>query len=148
MRKGLFHPNDIKTVGLGKIDPSPSTAPLPQDQSRGMRPSPVASSSHSRASSVSGSFGRSDAIHALSSSDFGRYTEGEDEDYEDVFAKPNGPGMFDHLWFFFFLIKECWQVTEPPGTLQLTTRLSNKSWVRPLTQLLGRSIHYLLIARG
>jgi hypothetical protein len=56
-----------------------------------MRATPIAS--HSRASSVGGSVGRSDAKRALSSSDFGRYTEGEDEDYEDVFAKPNGTGM-------------------------------------------------------
>ena len=97
LRRGLFHPNDIKTVGLGKIEPSPLTAPLLSDQSKGMRASHIASSSHSRASSVSGSFGRSDAKRALSSSDFGRYTEGEDEDYEDVFAKPNGTGMFNTL---------------------------------------------------
>ena len=97
IRKGLFHPNDIKTVGLGKIEPSPSTAPLPLDQSKDIRPIPVASSSHSRSSSVGGSFGRSDARRALSSSDFGRYTEGEDEDYEDVFAKPNGTCKLNHL---------------------------------------------------
>jgi hypothetical protein len=102
VRKGLFHPNDIKTIGLGKISPSPATAPLPPDHSKAVRPgpSPIASSSHSRASSVSGSFGRSDARRAMSSSDFGRYTEGEDEDYEDVFAKPNGTSMstsFHHL---------------------------------------------------
>ncbi|KAF8583337.1 kinase-like protein [Ramaria rubella] len=113
IRKGLFHPNDIKTIGLEKIEPSPATAPLLPDHSRNTRPgpSPFGASSHSRASSVSGSFGRSEANRASSSSDFGRYTEGEDEDYEDVFAKPNGT------------------IAEQPGTLQLTTRLSNKSWL-------------------
>lgn len=96
LRRGLFHPSDIKTVGLGKVDSSPSTAPLLSDQSkRSTRASSIASSSHSRASSVSGSFGRSDARRTLSSGDFGRYTEGEDEDYEDVFAKPNGAGTFN-----------------------------------------------------
>ncbi|KAF8513773.1 hypothetical protein JB92DRAFT_3083136 [Gautieria morchelliformis] len=106
LRRGLFHPNDIKTVGLGKIEPSPLTAPLPLDQSKSMRATPIASS-HSRASSVGGSVGRSDARRALSSSDFGRYTEGEDENYEDVFAKSNGA------------------VAEQPETLQLT----NRSWL-------------------
>lgn len=101
LRKGLFHPNDIKTIGLDKISSSPATAPLPPDRSKPGRsgPSPRASSSslHSRASSVSGSLGRTDANRALSSSAFGQYTEEDNEDYEDVFAKPNGTGAFPPL---------------------------------------------------
>ncbi|KAF8505364.1 hypothetical protein BU17DRAFT_101047 [Hysterangium stoloniferum] len=114
VRKGIFRPEDIKTVGLGQIELSPATAPLPPEHTKPTRPSagPVCSLSHSRASSMGGSFGPSDAKRALSgSSDLERYTEGEDEDYEDVFAKPNGT------------------VAEHAGTLQLTTRLSNKSWL-------------------
>jgi hypothetical protein len=29
VRRGLIHPNDIKTVGLGSVPPAPATAPLP-----------------------------------------------------------------------------------------------------------------------
>jgi hypothetical protein len=63
-----FHPEDIKTVGLGYIEPSPATAPLPPEHTKPARPSAVSSLSHSRASSMSESFGRSSAKRALGSS--------------------------------------------------------------------------------
>lgn len=66
-------------------------------------------------------------------SEFGKYAEDDDEDYEDVFGKANGNGGF------FFLqgsaspqSDSCFRLAaeQPMQTLQLTTRLSNRSWVR------------------
>jgi hypothetical protein len=37
----------------------------------------------------SGSFGRAEAKKAQNQAEFGKYTEDEEEDYEDVFGKPN-----------------------------------------------------------
>ena len=123
VRRGLFHPNDIKTFGLQPPSPGPMTAPLPQLTHRRSRPSlsimPSAPSSgpasasaraHSRSSSFVGneSFGREQARRLQA--DFDKYAEDDDEDYEDVFGKANGTS------------------TAPMGTLQLNTRLSNKSW--------------------
>lgn len=125
-RKGLFHPNDIKTVGLGSPSPGPMTAPLPELSHRRSRPSlspivspgpassgPASARAHSRSSSFVGansdSFGREQAKRLQS--DFGKYAEDDDEDYEDVFGKANGTSA------------------QPMQTLQLNTRLSNKSWV-------------------
>ncbi|TDL22240.1 hypothetical protein BD410DRAFT_788970 [Rickenella mellea] len=119
-RRGLFHPKDIKTVGVLPPSPGPKTAPLP-DTARSPRPSlsPIISSaanisgrSHSRSSSFAGSFGRSDAQRVSSENEFGKYTEDSDEDYEDVFGKFNGAAA-----------------EQPVQTLQLNTRLSNKSWL-------------------
>ncbi|TFY66122.1 hypothetical protein EVG20_g4965 [Dentipellis fragilis] len=144
VRRGLFHPDDIKTVGLMPPSPGPKTAPLPDigslsSRRKSPRPSiaPLAPSSagfpqgpasasarshsHSRSSSfvglgpgsgANGSFGRSDARRVASQSEFGKYAEDEDEDYDDVFGKPNGTST-----------------EQPVQTLQLNTRLSNKSWI-------------------
>ncbi|KAJ7081641.1 hypothetical protein B0H15DRAFT_924208 [Mycena belliarum] len=158
-RKGLFHPDDILTFGLGRAapgplsapslsglfnrstsDPKPTrpplsplvtvqalagpasaiTAPLPRAGS----PAPATESmrrlSHSRSSSfagtgagigIGGSVGRAEARRLLNESEFGKYAEDDDEDYEDVFGKPNGTTL------------------EQPAALQLTTRLSNRSWL-------------------
>ncbi len=133
-RRGLFHPDDIKTVGLGAPSPGPMTAPLPDLSHRRSRPSlsplvspahpssgPSSARAHSRSSSFVGanseSFGRAQAqrLH----SDFGKYAEDDDEDYEDVFGKMNGTSA------------------QPMQTLQLNTRLSNKSWVGVLSRLYG-----------
>ncbi|KII90830.1 hypothetical protein PLICRDRAFT_107006 [Plicaturopsis crispa FD-325 SS-3] len=128
-RRGLFHPDDIKTLGIGSVSPGPMSAPLPElvkKQSRqslspitGISPGlPPVKPAHSRASSFvgsmggSGSLGRSEARRIHSQSEFGKYTEDDDEDYEDVFGKPNGT-----------------TIGQPMQTLQLTTRLSNKSWL-------------------
>ncbi|KIJ54808.1 hypothetical protein M422DRAFT_240892 [Sphaerobolus stellatus SS14] len=133
VRKGLYHPKDIKTFGLdiktfglGTVEPSPTSAPLPKSNApstpasasssppssivNNKRPSPTPLTGHSRSSSMSGSLGR----RTISSgSDLERYTEPDEEDYDDMFAvgKVNGA------------------VAEQPATLQLTTRLSNKSWL-------------------
>ncbi|KAH9922944.1 uncharacterized protein B0H18DRAFT_1085777 [Fomitopsis serialis] len=128
-RRGLFHPNDIKTYGLGSTSPGPMTAPLPDLSHKRSRPGlspvvatpPLAGSSsarnaHSRSSSFigpsgSGSFGRAESRRYPSQPEFGKYAEDDDEDYDDVFGKANGTA------------------SHPIGTLQLNTRLSNKSWV-------------------
>ncbi|GJJ15641.1 hypothetical protein Clacol_009919 [Clathrus columnatus] len=129
-KRGLFHPNDLKTIGLGPIESSPfSMSPLEiPKNNRKASPPTMHTMSHSRASSLSGSIGRSDARRALSgSSDLERYTEAEDEDYEDVFAKPNGSGK--EIGFTQRVDNDVLLVLEQPETLQLTTRLSNKSWL-------------------
>ncbi|KAF5382491.1 hypothetical protein D9615_003043 [Tricholomella constricta] len=133
VRRGLFHPDDIKTFGLAPTAPGPLSAPLPAITRKTSRPNlnpitaPVAStfgpssvapqSSHSRSSSIvvtagnGGSFGRAEA-RRLQNESFGKYAEDDDEDYEDVFGKLNGSS-----------------IGHPMQTLQLNTRLSNKSWL-------------------
>ncbi|THH30590.1 hypothetical protein EUX98_g3597 [Antrodiella citrinella] len=129
-RRGLFHPDDIKTVGLMPPSPGPKTAPLPDLNHRRSRPAlntfgPTGSGSstphHARSSSSSytgpsgpstGSFGRMEAKRLASQPEFGKYAEEDDEDYDDVFGKPaNGT------------------TSQSMQTLQLNTRLSNKSWL-------------------
>ncbi|KAF7297578.1 Cytokinesis protein sepH [Mycena kentingensis (nom. inval.)] len=166
LRKGLFHPDDIKTFGLsnGHIPTPPLSAPSftglfnrstsePKPAGPVLSPlvgvptmsgpssailagaaqtqTPVASTktpspipsirklSHSRSTSftagtvgIGGSMGRAEARRMLNEKEFGKYQEEEDEDYEDVFGKVNGAGA-----------------GEQSGALQLTTRLSNRSWL-------------------
>ncbi|TCD65509.1 hypothetical protein EIP91_002557 [Steccherinum ochraceum] len=126
-RRGLFHPDDIKTVGLTPPSPGPKTAPLPDLSHRKSRPSlnplgpsgsstatphHVRSSSTSHAGPSSGSFGRTEARRLASQPEFGKYAEEDDEDYDDIFGKPAN-GTASHSM----------------QTLQLNTRLSNKSWL-------------------
>jgi hypothetical protein len=108
-RRGLFHPDDIKTLGLAPSSPGPKTAPLPELKRKSSKPSlsPMLPSpgfngsasihSHGRSSSYvasgSGSFGRSEAHKLYHQNEFGKYTEDDDEDYDDVFGKPNGACM-------------------------------------------------------
>jgi hypothetical protein len=105
VRRGLFHPDDIKTIGImASVGPGPSSAPLPS-LSRGNpleRPSApwglsaqrLAPSTYVRVhwlvpqATGTGSFGRSEAKKAQNQAEFGKYTEDEEEDYEDVFGKP------------------------------------------------------------
>ncbi|KAJ7134218.1 hypothetical protein C8R44DRAFT_869887 [Mycena epipterygia] len=155
-RQGLFHPDDIQTFGLGRSPPGPLSAPSlsglfnrSTSDPKPVRPSlsplvsapplngpasavnpratssgsisPVPASlrlSHSRSSSfagpsvgIGGSVGRAEARRVLNEAEFGKYAEEDDEDYEDVFGKPNGTTL------------------EQPAALQLTTRLSNRSWL-------------------
>ena len=115
-RRGLFHPDDIKTTNLGHISPGPKTAPLPDLMRKRSRQSlspiglsssgspagPLLSRSHSRSSSFANSLGRSEAKRvADKSAEFCKYAESEDEDYDDVFfAKANGSS----LWFYFGVV--------------------------------------------
>ncbi|KAK7023029.1 cytokinesis protein sepH [Favolaschia claudopus] len=155
-RPGLFHPDDIKTLGLGRSPPAPKSAPLSglfnrstsdskpsrpplsplvtvspiagpasatnprgHANSRSISPSPASIRlAHSRSSSfagasvgIGGSVGRAEARRLLNESEFGKYAEEDDEDYDDIFGKPNGT------------------TSEQPPALQLTTRLSNRSWL-------------------
>ncbi|KAF9265314.1 hypothetical protein L218DRAFT_957501 [Marasmius fiardii PR-910] len=145
VRRGLFHPDDIKTLGLGNVSPGPRTAPLPdvseeaRPLERPLRPSmspildaslrrspknpspPSLRGSHTRSFSFvssgsggsgGGSMGRAEARVMMNASEFDKYTEDDDEDYEDVFGKPNGTAS-EH----------------PIGALKLNTRLSNRSWL-------------------
>jgi hypothetical protein len=112
VRRGLFHPDDIKTVGLTAA-PAPLSAPLPELQRKSSQqnvnlssapaatafnPSPTGSfGSHTRSTSLAGSggsFGRAEARRLQSQAEFGKYAENDDEDYEDVFGKVNGAGWF------------------------------------------------------
>lgn len=105
-RQGIFHPNDIKTLGLKSSSPGPKTAPLPGLTHKLSRPSlshnPMSSPGpslgpsprgHTRSSSFAGanagSFGQSDARKLINQPEFVKYTEDDDEDYDDVFGKPN-----------------------------------------------------------
>lgn len=129
VRRGLFHPDDIKTIGLANPPPGPLSAPLPTLSRKSSRstlsplglPSPSTlgpSSTHSRSASLAtpvgngGSFGRAEAKKLQNQAEFGKYAEDDDEDYEDVFGKPNGTATEHQM-----------------QTLQLNTRLSNKSWL-------------------
>ncbi|KAG5646503.1 hypothetical protein DXG03_003268 [Asterophora parasitica] len=132
VRRGLFHPDDIKTFGLAPAGPGPLSAPLPAISRKTSRSSlnPITAplgptfgpssatpqGSHSRSPSFAapsngGSFGRSEA-RRIQNESFGKYAEDDDEDYEDVFGKLNGS-----------------TIGQPMQTLQLNTRLSNKSWL-------------------
>ncbi|KDR82414.1 hypothetical protein GALMADRAFT_220413 [Galerina marginata CBS 339.88] len=127
VRRGLFHPDDIKTIGLtAAAGPAPLSAPLPSLSRKPSRPSinPLGSlgptsGSHTRSGSLvsaplgsSGSFGRDEAKKLQNQAEFGKYTEDDEEDYEDVFGKPNASST-----------------GQPMQTLQLNTRLSDKSWL-------------------
>ena len=57
--------------------------------------------------------GRSDTRFLQAQNEFDKYAEGDEEDYEDVFGKLNGT-----------------TVEQVAQTLQLNTRLSDKSWVK------------------
>ncbi|KAG9000575.1 hypothetical protein FRB90_011783 [Tulasnella sp. 427] len=133
-RQGLFHPDDIKRIGLSGLGESSSSKPLTLSTSppsingslriasSGSRSplSPLPSPSilptplprHQRSSSTSGSVGRAEAKRQLTVDKLDQYTEDDDEDYDDIFAKPSGAVADTSI-----------------QTLQLHTRLSSKSWL-------------------
>ncbi|QRW06434.1 kinase domain protein [Ceratobasidium sp. AG-Ba] len=104
-RRGLFHPDDIPrfsrpTAGELALDLTPTKIrPQPGSLFR-PGPSPITPPPASAPPWV------------ITGLELGRYTEEEDEDYEDVFGKPgtNAPDVVMH-------------------TLQLNTRLSKRSWL-------------------
>ncbi|KZO92675.1 Pkinase-domain-containing protein [Calocera viscosa TUFC12733] len=111
----LMRPEDIKTVGLDSSSAS-KTAPL---MNRPTRPSisPLSgafeSPSHPRSKSFTAgsmSLGRATGLRSQSSRELQKYSESEDEDYDDVFGKPT-------------------TLNAGIETLKLNTRLSNKSWL-------------------
>jgi hypothetical protein len=170
VRRGLFHPNDIKTAGLTPVSPSAKSAPLPdmlsaighsRTQSHPLNlvtplaaspfTGPAGTRSHSRspsfAGSSGGSFGRSD-VRRLASQEFNKYAEDDDEDYDDVFGKPNGSCACSFFILFYILVCHAigWAnyrmrtvvLEHPVQTLQLNTRLSNLE-----TKILMRRIRSL-----
>ena len=97
-KRGLFHPKDIQTIGLGASPPAPRTAPL-LDATPTSRPSPISRTLsgpkpqlHSRSSSFTGSMGRAEALRVVQSQEFDKYAEEDDEDYDDLFGKSTEPG--------------------------------------------------------
>jgi hypothetical protein len=106
-RRGLFHPDDIPRIArptaselaldltptkgrplsgqYSRPDPSPITPPPQSAPNLGQHRS--VSQSH-----PSGSLGRAE-MRKQTQSELERYTEDEDEDYEDVFGKPGSNGM-------------------------------------------------------
>lgn len=114
VRRGLFHPDDIKIVDLANFSsPGPMSAPLPLSKKKsrpsispivavpasGSRSPHIRSSSFVGSFSNSGSFGRSEA-KKINSDEFEKYTETDDEDYEDVFGKLNGTSRLPILSSF------------------------------------------------
>ena len=105
VRRGLFHPDDIKIIGLSSIAPGPLSAPLPSLSRKPSRPSisplsslgpsSASSYSHSKSGSLStplgsaGSFGHAEAKKLQNQTEFGKYAEDDEENYEDVFGKLN-----------------------------------------------------------
>lgn len=155
VQRGLFHPDDIKTLGLNtsisssSVGPGPMSAPLPgltrkSSKSSLSSLSPLNSlgpasggqfsagaSNHPRTGSFAGSAGRADAKNFLSQVEFDKYAEDDDEDYEDVFGKVNTTCKWFVLSSSITLsISFTSAAGQPMQTLQLNTRLSSKSWVR------------------
>ena len=123
-RRGLFHPSDINTFGLLSTSPGPASAPLPNvdatpkstRSTSGAASSKPSSRPHSRSASLAGSLGRADAVRAIASqSEFDKYMEDPDEDYEDVFGIPNTTGSSLLVsWRFVLLmtndsIRQCYE---------------------------------------
>ena len=118
VRRGLFHPDDIKIIGLSNVAPGPVSAPLPSLSRKPSRPSisplgslgpsSASSYSHSRTGSLAtplgaGSFGHAEAKKLQNQTEFGKYTEDDEEDYEDVFGKPNATCEFWLVAIYLFL---------------------------------------------
>lgn len=102
-KRGLLHPKDIQTMGLGSTPPALQSAPIIGSTPRMSRPtastSPITRSSsasrpqmHSRSSSFTNSMGRSEALRVVQSQEFDKYAEDDDEDYDDLFGKSTEPG--------------------------------------------------------
>ncbi|KAG6891524.1 hypothetical protein C0992_005059 [Termitomyces sp. T32_za158] len=149
VRRGLFHPDDIKTVGLAPSVPGPLSAPLPTLNRKPSRSalntvatpagpsfSPLSAGvqgSQSRSTSLTpgsgGSFGHAEARRAQEQA-FGKYAEDDDENYEDVFGKLNGSCVYTSRFSMDatkVLNTQYPVIGQPMQTLQLNTRLSNKS---------------------
>jgi hypothetical protein len=120
--RGLIWPSDIHTVGLTggplTVSPGPKTAPLPSHSpvpsppSTIFRRSPLSPTpmrrpssatppgTYSRATSLAvigtGSMGRADARRVASTTELERYTEDEDEGYDDIFGKVGASGQCNH----------------------------------------------------
>lgn len=92
-RTGLFHPDDIKTVGLA-ASTALGSAPVQNLSRKSSRSgfNTVNGSTRRSNGSSGGSTGQADAKRIQSDLDkFDKYAETDDDDnYEDVFGKPSG----------------------------------------------------------
>lgn len=111
IKKSLYHPDDIKTVGLAQPrsqsgpvlypkpssptrTPSGSLAARPRSARPGVSPITPTIGAHTRSLSLgSGSLGRVEAQRIYAQAELERYVEDEDEDYEDVFIAPTDQGL-------------------------------------------------------
>ncbi|TIC31126.1 Pkinase-domain-containing protein [Wallemia mellicola] len=114
LKGGLFHPNDLNKLKEEPVSPKQTLLTIPQKkQILPKRPSPPPSlRSHSRSQSNTSSSAITSIEQERKASDLAKYSEADDENFDDVFGKapPLTPG-------------------ESGQTLQLTTKLSNKSWL-------------------
>ncbi|TIB38193.1 hypothetical protein E3P86_01771 [Wallemia ichthyophaga] len=114
LKGGLFHPKDLGRLREEPSPPLQSSFNIPQKKpSLPKRPSPPTSlRSHSRSRSSISSLPAPSTEQTRKTSDLAKYSEVDDEDFDDVFGKapPSVSG-------------------ESGQTLQLTTKLSNKSWL-------------------
>ncbi|KZT60691.1 Pkinase-domain-containing protein [Calocera cornea HHB12733] len=127
----LMRPEDIKTVGL-EAGASAKTAPPMNKQSRpSISPLSAAfeSPNHGRSQSFTAgsmSLGRATGLRSQSSRELQKYSESEDEDYDDVFGKPTTSSKKRTLAEWHLLIP---MIDAGIETLKLNTRLSSKSWL-------------------
>lgn len=114
LKGGLFHPNDLNKLKEEPLSPKQTLLTIPQKkQILPKRPSPPSSlRSHSRSQSNTSASITASTEQDRKASDLAKYSEADDENFDDVFGKapPLTPG-------------------ESGQTLQLTTKLSNKSWL-------------------
>jgi hypothetical protein len=142
-RRGLFHPDDIPRMArpttselaldltptkvrplsgqYARPDPSPITPPPQSAPALGVQRSN--SQSH-----PAGSFGRK-SHQGQAQSELERYTEDEDEDYEDVFGKPGSNGTYPGVPPHISKLRGILAPEVQMHTLQLNTRLSKRSWL-------------------
>lgn len=114
LKGGLFHPKDLDRLREEPLSPLQTSFKIPQKKpSLPKRPSPPTSlRSHSRSRSSISSMTAPTTEQTRKTSNLAKYSEVDDEDFDDVFGKapPSASG-------------------ESGQTLQLTTKLSNKSWL-------------------
>lgn len=112
-RRGLFHPDDIPRISARPtlselaLDLTPTKGRPQSGQYSRPDPSPITpppqsapALGHHRTVSQShpaGSLGRAE-LRKAQTQELERYTEDEDEDYEDVFGKPGSNGMGLICW--------------------------------------------------
>lgn len=134
VKRTLYHPDDIKNVGLNQFQPSSVPFTLPRDMPSPMAPAtsrPTSTRSglssvtppgaHLRTRSLgSGSLGRVEAQRLHAQTELGRYVEDEDdEDYDDMFAGSVEHGLYRSagsmdkgLWIRSFTLKFKYSYTE------------------------------------
>jgi hypothetical protein len=143
-KRTLYHPDDIKSVGIAQLLPcsvlatsregmSPVATPAPsrlRPARSGLFPMAPHPDAHSRSLSLgSGSLGRLQAQRLHAQAELGRYMEDDDEDYEDMFAGPTEHGPCRSTSFTSKVELTLHTAHASSSTLKLNTRLSSTSWV-------------------